>query len=509
MATNQRKPGAKARGKGRPGGGRSRPGSGGGRDGGGGRRPGGGVAGARQGTSEATLSGIRVGDRFALTIDGLGHSGAGVGRHRDVAVFAPYTCPGDQIDAEATEIRRDMVYARVVHLCVPSPDRTTPACPVYGSCGGCQLQHISYERQLELKTEMVRETLSRIGKFTEPRVLPALGMANPWGFRNKAQFPVGMRRGRLVAGFYGPGSHRLVPVETCPVQHPTNNRIMAEALRVAAKYGISAYDERSGEGMLRHILAKVAAETGQGMAAFVTNTRVFPHEREIAQEMTNRVPGLSSVVQNVNTQRTNIILGQVTRTLAGEPVIEDRLGGLRFKVSAESFAQTNPAQAKVTYDIALTYAGVGAADDAIDAYCGIGTITLLLARKARKVYGIENVEAAVTDARNNARINRINNVEFLLGDAEKVLPDLAKRGVRPEVLVLDPPRKGADNEVIRAALAMAPRRIVYVSCEPATLARDLAKLAGGGYKLAEVQPVDMFPHTAHVETVVLMSRVKD
>lgn len=500
MATNQRRP----KGKGRPSGARGRPGQGGRGGPARGGQPG--VGGGPPATQGAHPSGIRVGDRFPVTITGIAHSGAGVGRYRDVAVFVPYACPGDEVEAEVTELKRDMLHARLVRLTTPSPDRTAPACPVFGNCGGCQLQHISYERQLELKTELVREVLTRIGKFEDPRVLPTLGMATPWGFRNKAQFPVGMRRGRMVAGFYGQGSHQLVPIETCPVQHPVNNRIMAEALKVAAKYGMAAYDERTGEGFLRHILAKVAAETGQGMAAFVTNSRVFPQEREIAQEMTNRVPGLSSVVQNVNTQRTNVILGQVTRTLAGEATIEDRIGGLRFRVSAESFAQTNPAQAKATYDVALAYADVGAADDAIDAYCGIGTITLLLARKARKVYGIENVEAAVNDARNNARINRINNVEFLLGDAEKVLPDLAGRGVRPKSLVLDPPRKGVDHQVVQAALAMAPERIVYVSCEPATLARDLAKLAAGGYRLIEVQPVDMFPHTAHVETCSLLAR---
>ncbi|MDP2872477.1 MAG: 23S rRNA (uracil(1939)-C(5))-methyltransferase RlmD [Bacillota bacterium] len=498
------------------GGGRGRGGSGAGA----GRAPGadwsrtGGVGGGQgpgqapgQGPDQAVGRGaFRIGDRFELEIADLTHAGAGVGRHRDVAVFVPMTCPGDRAQVQVEEVRRDFVLARLMELKQASPDRVRPTCSVFGTCGGCQLQHIAYPKQLELKTELVREALQRNGGFPEPTVLPMLGMAEPWGYRNKALFPVATRGGRIVTGFYASGTHRIVPVDSCPVQHPTNNRIVSEARRAATKYDLSAYDERSGEGTLRHVLGKVAAETGQSMAAFVTGTRVFPQEREIAREMTNRIPGLAGVVHNVNPERTNVVLGPITRTVLGEPAIEDRLEGLRFRVSAESFAQTNPAQARVLYARVLEYAALTAADTAIDAYCGVGTITLLLARKAGKVYGIENVEAAVNDARENARLNRITNVEFVLGDAEKALPDLVRRQVKANVLVLDPPRKGVDNHVIQAALAMGPERIVYVSCDAATMARDLGKLTAGGYALVEVQPVDMFPHTSHVECCALIVR---
>ena len=456
--------------------------------------------------------GVRAGQRLNLTVTGLASSGAGVGHFGAVgaeaglAVFVPFTCPGDEAVVEVTELRRDYVSARLLELRQPAPERVKPPCPVFGTCGGCQLQHIDYARQLELKEQMVRDALERIGKFVEPVVLPVKGMDEPWSYRNKAQFPVVDRRGRLLAGFYAQGSHLLVPIDNCPVQHPTNNRILVEAVKTAARHDLRAYDERTGEGFLRHILAKTAAETGQSMVAFVTNARAFPHEAEVAREMINRVPGLTSVVQNINTSRGNVILGDMSRTILGETAIEDRMGGLRFRVSAESFVQTNPVQAKVTYDQVLAYADLSAADDAVDGYCGIGTITLLLARKARKVYGVENVEAAVGDARHNAKLNRLANVEFVLGDAEKALPELNRRGVKPAVLVLDPPRKGVDHQVIAAALEMAPPRIVYVSCDPGTLARDLAKLAAGGYRLAEVQPVDMFPHTGHVETCCLLTR---
>jgi 23S rRNA (uracil1939-C5)-methyltransferase len=507
------------RGGGGGGGGGGRGGSGGGRGGPGGAfggggargRGGAGAPGRQQGPGQqqpaqgaTTAGGIRIGDRFEIDITDLTHAGSGVGRHRDMAVFVPLTCPGDRAQVQVEEIRRDFVQARLLDLKQPSPDRTRPVCGVFGTCGGCQIQHIEYAKQLELKTDLVRDALTRTGGFAEPKVLPMLGMAEPWGYRNKALFPVGTRGGRIVTGFYASGTHRIVPVESCPVQHATNNRIVSEARRAATKYDLSAYDETRGEGTLRHILAKVAAETGQSMAAFVTGGRVFPYEREISREMANRVPGLTGVIHNVNTERTNVVLGPITRTVHGESSIEDRLEGLRFRVSAESFAQTNPSQARVLYARVLEYAALTAADTAIDAYCGVGTITLLMARKAGKVYGIENVEAAVSDARENARLNRINNVEFVLGDAEKVLPDLVKRQVNASVLVLDPPRKGVDNQVIQAALSMAPARIVYVSCDAATMARDLGKLAGGGYELVEVQPVDMFPHTSHVEAVALM-----
>jgi len=479
-------------------------------------------------------SGVKVGQGLDLAITGLNSSGNGVGRHGEqLVVFVPLACPGDEIRAEVTELRRDFAVARILEIRRPSEHRVRAVCPVFGTCGGCQLQHIDYQHQLVLKTNLVREALVRIGKLESPVVLPCRGMEHPWGYRAKGQFPIGERRGRLVAGFYAQGSHRLVPIESCPVQHPTNNRLMADAVATAGKYGITAYNERTGEGLLRHVLTKVAADTGQAMVAFVTNARAFAHEQEIARELSVRLPALASVVQNVNLERTNRILGQVTRTLYGEPAIEDRMGGLRFRVSAESFVQTNPEQAKVTYDQVLAYAQVDATKDAVDAYCGIGTITLMLARKARHVYGIENVAAAVGDARQNAKLNRLDNVEFVLADAEKGLPELIRRGVRPNVLVLDPPRKGVDHQVVRAALEMAPDRIVYVSCEPSTMARDLGKLAagvggggvgeevqredgggaiGGGlgvrYRLVEAQPVDMFPHTAHVETVALLERVE-
>lgn len=489
-------------------GGAGGPGRGGGGSGGA-QRPGGGPqAPGAGGATGGARSAFRIGERFDIDITDLTHAGAGVGHHRDTAVFVPLTCPGDRAQVQVEEIRRDFVAAKLLTLKQPSPDRVRPVCTVFGNCGGCQIQHIDYQKQLELKTKLVREALQRNGGFVDPKVLPMLGMTEPWGYRNKALFPVSSRAGRVVTGFYASGTHRVVPVETCPVQHATNNRIVSEARRAATKYDLKPYDEQSGEGTLRHILAKVAAETGQSMAAFVTGTRVFPQEREIAREMTNRVPGLAGVVHNVNPERTNVVLGPITRTVLGEPSIEDRLEGLRFRVSAESFAQTNPAQARVLYARVLEYAALTAADTAIDAYCGVGTITLLLARKAGKVYGIENVDAAVSDARDNARLNRISNVEFILGDAEKVLPDLVKRQVKAGVLVLDPPRKGVDNQVIQAALSMAPARIVYVSCDAATMARDLGKLAGGGYELIEVQPVDMFPHTSHVEAVALLERTQ-
>ncbi|MCL5045533.1 MAG: 23S rRNA (uracil(1939)-C(5))-methyltransferase RlmD [Actinobacteria bacterium] len=401
---------------------------------------------------------------------------------------------------------------------------------MYEPCGGCQLQHVDYARQLELKAQLVRDALDRIGKLSELKVHPTLGAAHPWYYRNKAQFPVGMAFGghgnaaagtneaqpRVVAGCYARGTHRIIDTDECYIQHPTNNAILTQARRLIEKYGLAVYDETTGRGLVRHVLARVGTKTAEAMAVIVTNGRSIPRGSEFARELMASVPGLVSVVQNVNTRRTNVILGEETRLLAGRETIEDRIGDLRFKISARSFFQVNPEQTETLYGKALEYAGLTGAETVIDAYCGIGTITLSMARRAEvlarrgghpaeRVYGIEEVPEAIEDARENAELNGITNVEFLAGRVEEVAPELYARGVRAEVVVVDPPRKGCEPGVLEAFVSMAPSRIVYVSCNPATLARDLAYLDERGYRTEEVQPVDMFPHTAHVECVALIS----
>lgn len=449
---------------------------------------------------------VRPGQEITVTVHGLGSSGEGVARYEGLTIFVPGGAPGDRLLARVQEVKKNYARAALVRVEEPSPDRVAPPCPVVGECGGCQLQHIAYAAQLRLKRQQVADALERLGKLSGVTVHPTLGMADPWHYRNKAQFPVGWRAGRVIAGFFAPGTHRVVDIDQCQIQHPLGNRIMAEVKALAERYGVRIYDERTHTGVLRHVLARVGRGTGEAMAVLVTNGPDFPHGREIARELMARIPGLVSVVQNINPARTNVVLGRESRVLAGKEHITDYIGDLEFKISPVSFFQVNPAQTEVLYGKALEYAGLTGTETVIDLYCGIGTISLFLARRCREVIGIEWVEEAVADARQNAALNGIQNARFIAGDAAVEMPRLAGKGVRADVIVLDPPRKGCDEPVLEAVARMAPRRVVYVSCNPASLARDLGRLAGMGYRTAEVQPVDMFPHTAHVECVARVER---
>ncbi len=447
---------------------------------------------------------VTPGQKIELSISSVAAEGDGVGRYRNFAIFVSFAVPGDEVRVRVTEVRKTFARGEIVDYLAPSPWRADPCCPVFSRCGGCQWQHISYPRQLELKAWLVREALRRIGHLEEVPVKDTLPSPQPWFYRHKAMFPLARRDGRVVAGCYARRTHQVVEAGECAIQHPVNNRIIAEVVRLAGEYGLSIYDERTGRGLLRHVLARVAARTGQALAVLVTGEPRFPRGRRLAEELMRRVPAVVSVAQNINPRQTNIVLGEKTRILAGRETITDYLGNLRFEISARSFFQVNPAQAEVLYQLAADYAGLSGRETVIDAYCGTGTITLFLARQARRVYGVESVPEAVADARENARLNGIGNAEFLAGEAEKVIPGLHARGVRPQVIVLDPPRKGCEERVLASFVQMSPARIVYMSCYPPTLARDLAYLATRGYRPREVQPVDMFPHTAHVECVTVL-----
>ncbi len=449
---------------------------------------------------------VRPGQEIEVTVHGLGSSGEGVARYEGLTIFVPGGAPGDRLLARVQEVKRNYARAALVQVLEPSPDRVTPVCPVAGECGGCPLQHIAYEAQLRLKRQQVVDALERLGKLSGVTVHPTLGMAEPWEYRNKAQFPVGWRAGRVIAGFFAPGTHRIVDIERCAIQHPVANRILAAVKELAGRYGVPIYDEGTHTGVLRHVLARVGRRTGEAMAVLVTNGPEFPHGRTIARELMARIPELVSVVQNINPVRTNVVLGRESRVLAGRDSITDSIGDLEFSISPVSFFQVNPAQTEVLYGKALEYAGLTGSETVIDLYCGIGTISLFLARQCREVIGVEWVEEAVEDARENAARNGIRNVRFIAGDAAVEMPRLAAEGVRADVVVLDPPRKGCEEPVLEAIAQMAPRRVVYVSCNAASLARDLGRLAGMGYRTVEVQPVDMFPHTAHVECVARVER---
>lgn len=449
---------------------------------------------------------VEAGKTYNITITGLGHSGEGVGRYQDFTVFVPGALPGEQITAQITTVKKNYAVGRVTAIEVPSPHRIPPECGIYQECGGCQLQHLTYQEQLNVKRQQVVDAITRIGKLPDVIVHPTLGADDPWYYRNKMQFPVGLQQGKVVVGCYSQGSHDIVDTDNCLIQHQTNNAIVREVRTVIAELKIEPYNEHTGQGVIRHVLGRVGTATGEVMVVLVTATDRLPKQDQLIERLKAKIPGLVSLVQNINPKRTNIIMGNKTVTLWGQDTITDKLGEFCFAISARSFFQVNTVQAEVLYNQAVKYAGLTGSETVIDAYCGTGTITLFLARKAKKVYGIEIVEPAILDARKNAVNNNVANVEFMVGDAVQVMPRLFKQGIRPDVIVVDPPRAGCEQKVLETFVNMEPKRIVYVSCNPASLARDLAVLAEKGYVVKEVQPVDMFSQTFHVESVALIER---
>lgn len=450
---------------------------------------------------------INIGDQVPLSIHGLSHEGEGVGRYQDFTIFVPGAVPGDQVLAKVISIKPSYGRALPIQITQPAENRIIPACPVYADCGACQLQHLDYQAQLDHKRQWVIDALTRIGKLGNVSVRPTLPMSLPWRYRNKAQFPVGQANGRIVAGCFRQRTHKVVDVADCLIQHPLNNLVLQRVKQLADRFNLTTYDETTGKGLLRHVLVRVGFHTGEALAVLVTSGEPFPAKAELVAELMRQVPQLVGVVQNINQRRTNVILGDQTLTIAGRGYLVDELAGLKFQISARSFFQVNPLQTEVLYRTAVQYAGLTGKETVIDAYCGIGTISLFLASHAKEVIGVEVVAAAIADAKRNAELNKIDNVRFLVGEAEKVIPWLYQSsGLRAEVIVVDPPRAGCDQRLLSTIAAMQPERVVYVSCNPSTLARDLAYLSQRGFHVCEVQPVDMFPHTTHVEAVVLMSR---
>lgn len=449
---------------------------------------------------------VEKGQTYTIDITGLGHSGEGVGRYQEFTVFIPGVLPGETVEAVITTVKKTYAIGKLSTVTNPSPHRINPACEIYSLCGGCQLQHVSYEEQLNVKRQQVVDAITRIGKLSDVVVHPTLGAANPWYYRNKMQLPVGRKHSKVVVGCYAQGSHDIIDTDNCLIQHQINNDIAREVRKVIQELGIEPYDEHTGQGVIRHVLGRVGTATGQIMVVLVTATERLPKEQALIKRLTASIPGLVSIIQNINPKRTNIIMGHKTVTLWGEDTISDKLGEFTFAISARSFFQVNTTQAEVLYNQAVKYAGLTGKETVIDAYCGTGTITLFLARHAAKVYGIEIVEPAILDARQNAITNNVTNAEFIVGDAVDIMPRMFKQGMKPDVIVVDPPRAGCEQKVLETFVNMEPQRIVYVSCNPASLARDLAILDELGYKTLEIQPVDMFAQTFHVESVAVIER---
>lgn len=441
-----------------------------------------------------------------VDIVSIGHSGEGVGKYEDFTVFVPYALVGEKVEVLITEVKKSYAKGRLLTIITKSADRTAPKCEIYDRCGGCQLQHLTYEAQLKVKQQQVIDAVERIAKQPSTIIHPAIGAKNPWNYRNKMQFPVVRKGNDILVGCYAQGSHSIVDTQNCCIQNESNN-VIANAIRgIIKRLNISTYDEKTGRGVLRHVIGRVGAASGEVMVVLVTSTEILPKQGKIVAELRGNIPGLVSIMQNINTQNTNVVMGKRTLKLWGELNITDKMGGFTFNISARSFFQVNTAQAEILYNKAVEYAELTGKETVIDAYCGTGTITLFLAKQAKKVYGIEIVASAITDANKNAACNQILNTEFIAGDATEVMPKLYEEGIRPDVIVVDPPRAGCEKIVLEAFASMKPARIIYVSCNPASLARDIAILANLGYQAKEIQPVDMFSETSHVEAVCKLVR---
>lgn len=450
---------------------------------------------------------MRKDDLITVTIEDLSSEGLGVGHYDGMAFFIKDTVIGDVAEAKIMKLKKTYGYARLTRLITPSPDRIAARCSVARQCGGCQIQAMSYPAQLRFKEAKVRNNLVRIGKFEHPPMEPIIGMEEPFRYRNKAQFPVGMSKdGRIIAGFYAGRTHAIIECEDCLLGVEENRVILDLVLEHMKEYHIRPYEELTGKGLVRHVMIRKGFATGAVMVCLIVNGDSLPHADALVERL-RTIRGMASITLNINREQTNVIMGREIKLLWGQPYIEDTIGSVRFRISPLSFYQVNPLQTEKLYNKALEYAGLTGEETVWDLYCGIGTISLFLAQRAKQVYGVEIVPAAIEDAKANAALNGMTNAEFFVGKAEEVLPEkYEKEGITADVIVVDPPRKGCEESVLATMIQMAPKRIVYVSCDSATLARDLKYLCHHGYELTRCCPTDMFGNSVHVETVCLLSR---
>ena len=451
----------------------------------------------------------RKNDIVTLKIEDCGIDGEGIGKADGFTVFVKDAVIGDTVRAKIMKAKKNYGYGRLEEIITPSPDRVEPKCQFARQCGGCQLQALSYEKQLEFKTSKVRGHLERIGGFTDIPMEKILGMDQPFHYRNKAQFPVGKSKdGRIITGFYAGRTHSIIENRDCALGVTRNKEVLDRVIAHMEKFHIQPYDENTGKGLVRHVLIRYGFFTDEMMVCLIINGEKLPGEEALVKSL-RQIPEAVSVMVNVNKKRNNVILGEKVRLLWGQPYITDKIGEISYQISPLSFFQVNPYQTGRLYGKALEYAQLSGNETVWDLYCGIGTISLFLAQKAKMVRGVEIIPAAIENAKENACLNGFANTEFFVGKAEEVLPEqFARTGERADVIVVDPPRKGCDETLLSTIIEMQPDRVVYVSCDSATLARDLKYLCERGYELKKVCPVDMFPNTVSVETVVLLSHKK-
>ena len=447
---------------------------------------------------------VKKNDYIDVEFVDLTHEGQGVAKLDGFPIFVPGGLPGESAQIKILNVKKNYGYGKLIEIKEKSPYRVEIPKEDMHKYGGCQLHHMSYEGQLQFKQNLVEQTLTRIGKLQDVNIHPIIGMEQPFHYRNKAQVPVGERNGRLITGFYKPRTHEIIDTDESVIHMEAINDAIKIVKEICSELGVTAYNEEAHTGVLRHIMARFGRKTDELMIVLITRTEKLPHRKEIVEKIVAALPNVKSVVHNVNPKRTNVILGEKTQVLWGQNVIYDYIGNVKFAISPRSFYQVNPVQTQVLYDKALAYAGLTGEEIVFDAYCGIGTISLFLAQQAKKVYGVEVVPDAINDAKKNADLNGNTNVEFSVGEAETVIPNWAEEGIHADVIVVDPPRKGCDAALLKTIIEMKPKRVVYVSCNPATLARDLGILEADDYQTVEVQPVDMFPMTMHVECCVLL-----
>ncbi len=445
---------------------------------------------------------------YTTGITGITSEGLGVGSVNGFVVFVEGALPGEEVLIQINQVKKSYAKGKVVEILKSSTDRIKPFCGVYGRCGGCDLQHLDYDAQLRAKTGFVKDNLIRIGKLPDVTVNNTIGMENPFNYRNNVQLPVRKGANKSSIGFFAAKSYEIIEGTECRIQHKIGNGIRNVLSDFLVKNGISVYDEQTGKGNVRHLIVRSAFSTGETMVVLVINERKLAEKEKLVNALTSEFPEIKGIMLNINSKRTNIVLGNEYINIYGESTITDYIGDFKFQISPASFFQVNPVQTEVLYKKALEYASLSGNEIVFDLYCGIGTISLFLAQKAKMVYGVEVVPDALKAAKRNARINKVSNVEFRLGKAEEVIPAMYCQGIKADVVVVDPPRKGCDERLLQTIVEMEPRRMVYVSCNPSTLARDLKYLSEYGMKVEEVQPVDMFPWSGHVEAVILLQRAE-
>ncbi|RPK07803.1 hypothetical protein FH5_05075 [Priestia endophytica] len=449
---------------------------------------------------------VKVGQHVPLTIKRLGINGEGVGYFKKQVVFVPGALPNEEVIAEITNVKHKFAEGRVKRIRKMSDERVKAPCPIYEKCGGCQLQHLSYEGQLKAKRDIVVQAFERHGNVRnlEKKLEQTIGMEEPWKYRNKAQFQVGLLKGKVMAGLYGANSHRLININECIVQRPETTKVINNVKQILQDLKISIYDERKRNGLVRTIVTRIGVSTGEVQLVLITSKEELPKKDLLIQEVKKRLPEVKSIMQNVNGQKTSLIFGDKTFTLDGKETIEEVLGDLSFDLSARAFFQLNPTQTVKLYDEVKKEAGLTGKEKIVDAYCGVGTIGLWLADEAGEIRGMDVIEDSIVDANKNAKAKGYDNAHYVVGKAEYWMPKWVKEGWKPDVIVVDPPRTGCDEKLLKTILDVKPKKVVYVSCNPSTLAKDV-KILTKLYKVERIQPVDMFPQTAHVESVTTLS----